>query len=160
MVREAAYRRAMWIACTSILTALRTHAASMREGEVDGYLVWAMRLSPPLWRPSDRANLRCLAASRACRYRKEEVMAGVVHHIGEGQGSLLATITLRRRADGRIIATLEDMPIHEIENESTISARFTKAAMWAFDGVIDLMRQAVIFDDESRAANEGGTDNG
>lgn len=81
-------------------------------------------------------------------------MSENVRYIGEGDGSFLATVELRRRADGRVIAVLRDMPVHEIDNEATITARFVKAAAWMQDGMIDLMRQAVRFDDEARAANE------
>lgn len=79
-----------------------------------------------------------------------------VHHIGEGQGSFLATITLRRRADGVITATLQDMPDHEIDNEPTITARFIKAAAWAQEGALDLMRQAIRFCENTRASNDCG----
>lgn len=77
-----------------------------------------------------------------------------VHHIGQGHGSFLATITLRRRADGVITATLEDMPDQEIDNEPTITARFIKIAAWAQEGALDLMRQAIRFCEETRAAND------
>jgi hypothetical protein len=66
------------------------------------------------------------------------------------------TVDYYRLPNGSINAVLHDMPKSVIESEATISARFTKAAIWTVEGALSLMRQAVRFDDESRAAqNEG-----
>jgi hypothetical protein len=78
-------------------------------------------------------------------------MAEIVQ-LGSAEGSFLMSIDYYRRPDGEIVAVLHDMPIHIIESQATISARFTKAAEWALGGVISLMRQAVRFDEEVRQA--------
>ena len=73
-----------------------------------------------------------------------------------GQGSYLCTVSFYRRADGEITATLDVMPTHVIDGEETITARFFKAASWCFTGALDLMRQGLRFDEETRAALEHG----
>lgn len=67
------------------------------------------------------------------------------------EGSLLCTVSYYRMADGSIRASLDDMPGHVIEAESTITQRFWNAAQWTLPGMLDLMRQGLRFDDEHRA---------
>ena len=76
--------------------------------------------------------------------------------IGAGDGSYLGSGAFYRRADGSIKAAVEQMPVHVIEGEQTITARFFLVAQWCLAGVLDLMRQGVRFDEETReAANDG-----
>lgn len=74
--------------------------------------------------------------------------------LNAARGSYLCTVSYFRRADGSIAAALDAVPVHVIEAEPTISARFFKAAQWSLAGMLDLMRQGVRFDDETRAAND------
>ena len=67
-------------------------------------------------------------------------------------GSHLCTVSLYRAPDGKIVAVLDDMPVHVIEGESAITARFFKAATWCSSAALDLMRQGLRFDEENRAA--------
>jgi hypothetical protein len=78
-------------------------------------------------------------------------MADVVQ-IGSAQGSYLMTVAYYRLPNGEINAVIEDMPASVIESEATISARFTRAAIWTLDGMLSLMRQGVRFDEETRAS--------
>ena len=74
--------------------------------------------------------------------------------LGSASGSYLMTVELYRLPDGEIHAVLQDMPVPVVESEATITARFAKAAAWMMEGSLSFMRQAVRFDDETRAANE------
>ena len=78
--------------------------------------------------------------------------------IGAGRGSYLATIEFYRLPSGEISAVLRDMAHDQIEQEPSVSARFTKLASWCLHGVLDLMRQGLRFDEEHRAtiANDRG----
>jgi hypothetical protein len=80
------------------------------------------------------------------------MMAGEVKQIGSATGSFLMRVDFYRLPRGEISAVLQGMPAYVIESEPTISARFTKAAMWAVEGALSLMRQAVRFDEETREA--------
>lgn len=71
-----------------------------------------------------------------------------------GQGSYLCSLSLYRMSDGSIRVALEDMPSHVIEADATIAARFFRAAEWCLEGVLDLMRQGVRFDEETRSLAE------
>lgn len=81
---------------------------------------------------------------------------GEVKIIGAGTGSHLMTVDFYRLPNGEINAVLSHMPVPVIEAEATISDRFTKAAMWAIEGGLSLMRQAVRFDEETREAQNDG----
>lgn len=79
-----------------------------------------------------------------------------IEPIQAGEGSYLCSISLYRRPDGSIRAALHDMPAHVVEAEPTITARFFRAAGWCLDGMLDLMRQGVRFDEEHReSVNDG-----
>lgn len=82
------------------------------------------------------------------------MMADVVA-LRAAEGSLLATVSLFRMPDGSIRAVLDGMPVHVIEDRSTITARFVDAGFWCLQGGLDLMQQAVRFDpdlDDARTA--------
>lgn len=66
------------------------------------------------------------------------------------KGSFLCSVDLYRAPDGAIRATLREMPAHVIEAEPTITARFFAAAQWCISGSLDLMRQGVRFEEETR----------
>jgi hypothetical protein len=71
-----------------------------------------------------------------------------------GIGSYLGQINFFRRPDGSIHANLIDMPPHVIESEATICDRFFLASKWCLDGTLDLMRQGLRFDEETRQSKE------
>lgn len=66
-------------------------------------------------------------------------------------GSFLCTVSFYRKPDGEIAAVLEEMPDHVIETKQTITERFFAAASWCANGSLDLMRQGVKFDEETRS---------
>lgn len=65
------------------------------------------------------------------------------------QGSFLATLSLYRMPDGTIRASLREMPVHVIESEETIPARFYRLAKWTFLASRDLLRQGRSFEEPS-----------
>jgi hypothetical protein len=75
-----------------------------------------------------------------------------VVHIGSGKGSYLMTVDFYRQPNGDIHAELQHMPVPVIEAEPTITDRFTRASMWLMEGALSFMRQAIRFDEETRAA--------
>lgn len=72
--------------------------------------------------------------------------------LNSAQGSFLCGLSLFRLPDGSIRAILDDMPAHVIEAEATITRRFFKAAEWSVEGALDLMRQGLRFDEETRSS--------
>jgi hypothetical protein len=81
-----------------------------------------------------------------------------VVQIGEAQGSFLLRVDLYRKPDGEIHAVLQDMPDHVIESETDICSRMLKAAGWAIEGGLSLMRQGIRFDEEIRNAQWDSVD--
>ena len=75
---------------------------------------------------------------------------GEVKQIGAARGSHLMTVDFYRLPNGEIEAVLTDMPVHVIEAEATIAARFIRASEWLLGGMLSFMRQAVRFDEETR----------
>jgi hypothetical protein len=83
-------------------------------------------------------------------------VADNIAHLHAGVGSYLATIDLYRDPTGEIRAVLQHMPVPVIESEATISARLFKTGQWAIEAGLDLMRQGVRFDHETREAQNDG----
>lgn len=75
---------------------------------------------------------------------------GNVVPLNVAEGSLLATVSMWRMPDGSVRAVLDHMPVHVIEREKTISARFLSASMWTVEAAGDLLRQANRFDPETK----------
>lgn len=71
-----------------------------------------------------------------------------------GRGSLLASIDLYRMPDGTIRSELRHMATDQIESKDTIPGRLFTVSTWMLDGAIDIMRQALPFDEEHRASIE------
>lgn len=78
-------------------------------------------------------------------------MEDKVVNLNAGVGSFLASVSLFRMPDGSIRAVLDDMPVHVIEGEPTISRRFELAGFWLLKGACDLLRQSNQFDPSTRA---------
>ena len=67
-------------------------------------------------------------------------------------GSYLGAVHFFRRVDGSIHANLVDMPAHVIDGKATLCDRFFMVAHWCLEGVTDLMRQGLRFDEDTRAS--------
>lgn len=78
--------------------------------------------------------------------------------IRPSEGSYLANVSFYRMPDGDVRAVLEDMASHQIEQLPSITERFFKVSGWAIKGAMDLLRQGLRFDEETRALNDDEVD--
>ena len=81
-------------------------------------------------------------------------MTDNVVQLGETIGTIICSVNFFRRPDGSIHANLIHMPEYVIENKASICDRFFLAAQCCVDGTLDLMRQGLRFDEETRAMKE------